>query len=219
MNKVPVDRATPHLTEPTRTPEEMVTAGNEAIPNILASTNIGVATDVKNNATAWATANAALDANNKAKAKARADLAAAEIAEPPLVRRWFARRDATLTSINVFGDGSKQVVQTFNVGVEERSALPLATTPANLRPMKEKKPTLAGVRWNPTVGAHGYLLQHATNPADATTYSAQIALTAARYYLAGQVSGTTVYFRVLACDKDLPNGQSAYTAWVAVVVT
>jgi hypothetical protein len=28
-----------------------------------------------------------------------------------------------------------------------------------------------------------------------------------------------VYVRVLACDKALPNGQTAYTGWVAVLVT
>ena len=36
----------------------------------------------------------------------------------------------------------------------------------------------------------------------------------------GQTPGTTVYFHVLACDQEVqPNGQTAYTAWVAVVVT
>jgi hypothetical protein len=40
----------------------------------------------------------------------------------------------------------------------------------------------------------------------------------ARYWLTGQTSGTTVYFRVLACDEALPNGQTPYTAWVAVLV-
>ena len=48
--------------------------------------------------------------------------------------------------------------------------------------------------------------------------SSQIAITQARYHLTGQTPGATIYFRVLACDPDLPNGQSAYSGWVAILV-
>jgi hypothetical protein len=111
------------------------------------------------------------------------------------------------------------VVQGLGVDVVERQAKPNATVPANLRPMKGKTPTVASVRWDPTDGAHGYMLQHATNTADPTTYVAPFSLTAARYHLGGQTSGTTVYFRVAALDADLPGSQTGFTAWVAVVVT
>jgi hypothetical protein len=219
MSKVPVDRATPQIQEPTVTPEQKVATGNDTLAKINASTNIASATDVASAAKLWAAANTALDTNNQAKTKARSDLATAETNEPALLRRWQVRKDATLTAIEAFGDGSKQLVQSFNVPVEERRARPTPGVPVNLRPMKIKTPTFASVRWDPTLGARGYLVQHATNPADATTYSAQIATSQARYHLAAQTTGTTIYFRVLACNKALPNGQTAYTAWVSVLVT
>ena len=84
--------------------------------------------------------------------------------------------------------------------------------------MKSKTHDRAGFRWKPTPGAHGYMLQHALNPADATTYSAEISLSESRFWLTNQTRGTTVYFRVLACDARLPNGRTAYTAWVPVIV-
>jgi hypothetical protein len=84
--------------------------------------------------------------------------------------------------------------------------------------MKSTTHDRAGCRWNPTPGAHGYILQHTMNPADPSTYSAEISLSQARFWLHGQTRGTTVYFRVLACDADLPNGRTPYTAWVGVLV-
>jgi hypothetical protein len=218
MSKVPVDRATPQITEPMATPEEMVSTGNDTINKIKASSNYANAPEVQNAVTAWQTTVSALDTNNKAKEQARAQLDQAETAEPALVRRYHVRRNGVLTAIAAFADGSKQIVQSFGTAVGERKPAPVATVPANVRPMIRKRLGVASVRWDPTPGASGYLLQHCTNPADATTYAAPISLTQARYHLTGQTPGATVYFRVLACDPSLPNGQSAYTAWLAVLV-
>ncbi len=216
-SNVPVDRARVSIPQPSAT-EAMVIEGVAVVAGVTASPNIAAATAVAAAATDLATVNTALDANNKLKAKAKADLATAEFNEGPLVRRWGTKRRALASSIENFADGSKTVAQSFNLKVEEKSAHIIAGTPTELRPMKVKKPTFAGCRWEPTEGAHGYMLQHATNPADATTYSAPIAVSGARFWLPGQTTGTTVYFRVLACDQGLPNGQSPYTAWVAVLV-
>jgi hypothetical protein len=205
MSKVPVDRATPQL-DATANPVKMVTTGTAAIAKINASPNIP-----------WTAANTALDTNNKNKAAGKAAVALAETSQPILMRRWAVRKDAVMVAIAAYGDGSKDLVQTF-VAVEEREPAPLAGVPVNLRAMKVNKPTIASVRWDPTPGAHGYLLQHATNPADPTTYSAAISTPGARFHLPGQAPATMVYFRVLACDPALPNGQTAYTAWVGVAV-
>jgi hypothetical protein len=220
MSKVPVDHATPQITEPMETAEEMVTTGNDTIAKMNASTGIASAPEVQTNLKAWALVLALLATNNTTKASAKGQLTQAETAEPALMRRCRVRRNLVLGAVQAFGDGAAQVVQSLNVAVATRVPKPLAITPVNLHPMKKKMPTYASVRWNPTPGAHGYLLQHATNPADPTTYAAPISVTAAKYHLTGQTPGVTVYFRVLACDARLvPTGQSAFTAWVAVVVT
>jgi hypothetical protein len=85
--------------------------------------------------------------------------------------------------------------------------------------MKSKTGDRAGFRWDPTPGAKGYVLQHATNPADATTYSAELPISDSKFWLTGQTRGATISFRVLACDARLPGGRTAYTAWVPVLVT
>src|ERR1700679_3072339 len=103
MSKVPVDRATPQIQEPMSTPEEMVDAGNDSNTKITASATPPNAPDVVTTVKAWAAANAALDANNKAKTAARETLATAETNEPALVRRWTVRRNAVLTAIEAYG--------------------------------------------------------------------------------------------------------------------
>ena len=181
MSSVPVDRATPQITEPQATAEDMVTTGNETINKIKASPSYAAAADVQAAVAAWSTATAALGTNNAAKVTARAQLELAVTNEPALVRRYQVRRNAVLTAISAFADGSKQVVQSFGTAVEERKPAPLATVPANLRPFVKKQLGVASLRWDPTEGASGY-------------------------------------FRVLACDPELPNGQSPYSAWLAVLV-
>jgi hypothetical protein len=218
MTKKLIDTATPQITEPTRTAEEMVTTANELIPKIKASPNFASAPDVQTAVAAWDTANSNLDTNNKAKAKARTDLDTAETNEPPLKRRWAVRKEALLVAIKTVGDGSKDTVQSFNVAVEQKKPRAQATVPVDLRPYKRQKPTYASVRWDPAPGAHGYLLQHCTNPGDPTTISPAISCRQARFSLGGLTAGTTVYFRVLACDESLPNGQTAHSAWVPVLV-
>ncbi len=217
--KIAVDNATPKITQPMETAEEMFQTGNDMVTKINASSGIAGAGEVETNLKAWALVLAALGVNNTNKSNAKNQLAQAETAEPALMRRCKVRRNLVLGAIESFGDGAAQTVQSLNVAVAERVASPLAIVPQNLRPMKKQTAAYASVRWDKTPGARGYLLQHATNPADATTYSPQIVVTAAKFHLAGQTPGATVYFRVLACDPRLaPTGQTAYTAWVAVIV-
>jgi hypothetical protein len=215
--KVAVDLATPHITEPMQTPEDMVTTGNDTIAKINASGNS--APEVAGNVTSWAAVIVLLDKNNQNKAKGHEMVRLAEAAEPGLIRRYRVRRNLVLGAVQSAGDGTAAGVQSFNLEVHQRTQAPLAVVPENLRAMKAKMPTYASVRWDVVPGAKGYMLQHCTNPADPTTYAPPISVTAARYHLTGQTPGITVYFRVLACDARLGGtGQTAYTAWLPVVV-
>jgi hypothetical protein len=219
MSEKKVDRATPQIIEKGQGAEQLVTSGNDIIGNITASAALAGAPAVQAVLKTWATANANLDANNKSKAAGKLQLDTALANEGPLVRRWGTSKRAVLSAIEVAADGSAEIVQSFNVAVEKRQPKPAATVPANLRPMKVHKSNAASVRWDPTLGAKGYMLQHATNPSDATTYSPQIHVSESKYHFGGQTAGATIYFRVLALDASLPTGQTAFTAWVPVIVS
>jgi hypothetical protein len=217
MSKPKVDHATPQIPETSQSAEKLFEDGTRIVTNVTASSALAGAPDVQTALKALGAANTALGTNNVAKAAGRLQLETAVTAEGPLVRRWGIRKRALVSAIEIAGDGSTELVAAFNVAVEQREPRPDAVVPVNLRPMKVARSTYASVRWDPTDGATGYMLQHATNPADATTYSPQIHVSAAKYRLAG-TPGTTVYFRVLALDASLPLGQTAFTAWVAAIV-
>jgi hypothetical protein len=76
----------------------------------------------------------------------------------------------------------------------------------------------ASVTWDIAPGRRGYMVQWATNPADATTYATPVAVSKTTFKLAGQTPGAVIHIRVLTIDPKLPSGQSPYTDWVSAIV-
>jgi hypothetical protein len=217
-SKVKPDRARPVLPPGTTAPDK-VKEGRDTLAKVKASANYAQAPEVQTAATSFENALNVLDGNNGDKQKAKDALQKADTNEPVYVRRVDTQRRALGSAIEIFADGSKDIVSSFGAAVAENHTSPEAITPENLHAMKSRTHDRAGVRWTPVPGAHGYILQHATNPNDPTTFSAEMPVSGAKLWLTGQTRGTTVYFRVLACDDRLPGGRTAYTAWVGVLVT
>jgi hypothetical protein len=63
------------------------------------------------------------------------------------------------------------------------------------------------------------MVQHATDPANPSTYSTPQSSSKASFVLHGLPPTTTVHFRVLALDPRLPTGQTDFCGWLAVMVT
>lgn len=212
------DRATAQITDAYVTPEQKLAVGDKYIAAVKASKELKKAPAVETAAEAWEVANEALRGNQKSQADKRAELTQLEVDEGPLVRRWNARRRGLLAAVEAYSDGSKDLVNAFGLASEARARVPVATVPQDLRPKKNRKPNEAAVIWMPTPGAEGYLVQVASDPKDPATYSAEMACSQSKFGVPNQALGTIVHFRVLALDPELPNGKSAYTDWVAVVV-
>jgi hypothetical protein len=80
---------------------------------------------------------------------------------------------------------------------------------------RERLPIDAGRLCNVRERVYGFMVQWATDTADATTYSATIPCHAASYTLPGQASGATLHFRIAAIDPSQATHMSAWGAWVA----
>lgn len=213
------DHATAHLIEPTDTPVEMVAAGNIHIPAIKASAALPGATEVVATLALWETENKNLAAANQKVTKAETDLAQARTDQATTARRWKGRASGCIVAVTAFADGSKDIVTGFGMGVAARVESPLETMPVGLHGVRGKTVATATAQWKTHVGNHGYMVQHASNTADPTTYSPPMHASAGKFVLTGQTPGATVYFRVAACDARLPGHQTDYTAWVAVTVS
>ena len=212
------DRATPQISDPYETPTQAIAVGDKHIAAIKACKDLKSAPEVQATLAQWETENDGLRTNQKAQTDKRAELIQLQDDEGPALRRWNARRRGVLSAVAAFADGSKDVVKAFGFENGERAAGPTATVPQDVRPKKTRRDRVAAILWTPTPGAESYLVQYAANPKDPATYSPEIACTAAKFELPNQTPGTYVYFRVLAIDPDLPNGKSAYSEWVAVLV-
>jgi hypothetical protein len=212
------DRATALISDAYDTSEEKIAVGDKHIAAIKACKELPNAPEVETATKLWEAENDALRTNHTEQAKKAAELEQLRVDEAPILRRWNGRRRGVLTAVDTFADGSKDMVKAFGFDNETRAPVPLATVPQELRPKKTRQAGVAAAIWNPTRGAEGYLVQHASDPKDQATYSPEIACKQAKFELHNQPVGTILYFRVLALDPDLPNGKSAFTDWVAVLV-
>jgi len=222
MKSTAVDHAVARFTEPMNTPAEKVTAANTYIAAIKASINwaLPTAADLQAAVGFWITETANIAAGATLIASLEKKLAAARTAQLASLRRWGQRKTGVLNALDVLCDGSKDMMTTFGVGIAEAAAHVAAVVPVDLKSTKSMKSGIAGITWlgspvNPT----GFMVQHATSTTDPTTYSAPIPCPRRSFELPGQTPAATIYFRVAAQDSSLPAGQTAWTAWVAAVVS
>jgi len=220
-SKIAADHATARFTEVMNTPAEKVAGADIHIAAIKASSNWAVpaATDIQTGTNLWASETANVSASETLIASLEKQLATARGDQLANLRRWGQRRAGVLTAINVFCDGSKDKMLTWGVALAAAGVHVGASVPVHLEGMKSKKPGVASLRWWGTAKTpQGFLVQHATNPVDPTTYSAPIQCSKRSFQLLGQIPGATVHFRVLGVDSTLAGGQTAWTAWAVVVV-
>ncbi len=218
----PIDHAVARFTEPMVTPEEKILAGGNYIAAIKASVNWGLpaAAPLQTAVGFWATENTNLTTGAALVASLEKQLAAAHAAQLTNLRRWGTRRVGVLNALNVLCDGSKDMMATFGVAVAEPAAHVAASVPVDLKSVKSATTGVAAVKWWGTPkNADGFMVQHATNTADPTTYSAAIPCTKRSFQLPGQTPAATIYFRVAAQDPSLPGGVTAWTAWVPAVAS
>ena len=219
MSKIVIDRAVPVLTEPSQTPAARIAAGTVHIAALRNSPEWASAPEVQTATEGWLVENDSLDASVKAIAELESKLSAARSAQVAAMRRWDTRKRAVLSAVEAACDGSKDQVQRFGLAVATRKPLPLAVVPEGLQARRSATAGVASVVWTTRKGNRGYMVQHATNPDDPSTFSAPIISSKGKFQLSGQTPGETLYCRVKAIDPDLPNGQTDYTTWVAMMVS
>jgi hypothetical protein len=218
-NKKKADHAIARFTEPTATEAEKVSAAQTHIAGIKASVNWATATGVQTATNAWATETTAVDTGAKVIADLEKQLGVARTNQLANLRRWTLQRQAVLSAINLFCDGSKDTMQTFSVAVAAATARPPASTPVGLTARKGKVSREVAWQWVLTPkNRHGFMVQHATNVADPTTYSQPVSCSKRSFKLLLQTPGTTISLRVMGLDPSLPTGQTDWSAWVSIMV-
>jgi hypothetical protein len=213
------DHATARFTERMVTEPEKVSGAQAHITSIKASANWAAATAVQTATNAWATETTAVDTTAQLIASLEKQIGVARANQLVNLRRWSQQRQATLSAIDVFCDGSKDTMLTFGVAVAAPTAHEPASTPVGLISRKDKVSRAVAWQWFLTpANRYGFMVQHATNVADATTYSQPTSCSKRSFKLLSQTPGTTISLRVMALDPALPTGQTDWSAWVPIMV-
>ena len=218
-NSNQVEHAIARMPEAFKTVSEVIAAGNTHIADIKNNQDLPNAPDVAATIALWDTEHAKLTAADKEVNDA--DLAAekARINRAAVLRQCKLRARSCLNAITIHAAGSEAVIKSYSMGVAEKLGSSLETVPENLKGVKVTIAGEANWTWTTHRGNHGYTLQWATDPNDPATYSPPIHCTKGKFKLTGKTPGATLHLRLAALDSRLPNGQTAWTAWVSVVVS
>jgi hypothetical protein len=208
------DRAVATIRASTRRDAAKVALTRTLSQTMPQSPDWGSATDVQNAVKSWSKIADAIDANAKGIANLRAQLKAAEAAQLGLRRDWGAAKSQVLSNVTLFCGGSVDRVKGFTLDVVGYGKVGALEAPANLAVNPGAQPGQVAASWSKGLATHGFLAQHATDPANAATISAPIASTKVKLTLGGLTPGATLSFRVAAIDPASPTGQTAWSAWV-----
>jgi hypothetical protein len=215
----PVDRAEPTIKQATVTDRQKVDVAHSTTASMAKSPLWGTSLDVQAAAKVWNQSADDLDGNAKVIADLRNQLKAAEAKQEGYRRSYRACKRQVLSTVSLVCAGSADDVKGFSLDVITRSAAsPLAAVDG----ITTSPGTAVGeatAKWPRGLARNGFLVQHATNPADPVTVSAPVASTKTKYTLGGAgPSGSSVYFRVAAVDPLATTGQSPWSAWVIATV-
>jgi hypothetical protein len=212
--KPPVDRAEATTHRPTRSDVDKVKATRELAQAMPASPDWAASPALQALVKAWSSDADAIEAQAKKAADLRTQLSTAVAQQYALRRDWEVTRTQVMATATGICGGSADRVKALSLDVVSHARLGAQAAPVGLTVNPGKLSGDVTVAWTRGNVRHGFLVQHATNPADATTIATPMASTKAKLTLHGQPSGSSISFRVAAIDPTSPVGQSAWSAWV-----
>lgn len=218
-NAKPVDRAEPTIKKAMVTDLQKVDVAKATTASMAKSPLWAGAPDVQNAAAGWIQSAEAISENAKLVADLRNQLGAAEAKQRTLRRNFGVCKQLVLSTVSLVCAGSADAVKGFSFEVVTRvPASPLAAVEGiATSPGAETGETIA--TWSLGLARHGFLVQHATDPADPATYAMPIPCTKCKFTLAGATPpGGSVHLRIAAIDPNAPMGLSPWSIWVAATV-
>jgi hypothetical protein len=177
------------------------------------------ATDLQAVSKAWNQIADSIEGNASVVTGLRTQLKIAEAKQMGLRRAWRATKKQVLSTADVLCAGSADDLRAYGFDVLTHGVpgQPVAV-PDNLSTAPGKAGGEVSAKWPKGDAKHGFIVQHATDVANAATFSAPIPSTTCKFTLTGQTPATSVHFRVAAIDPSSPTGQTAWSAWVAGTV-
>jgi hypothetical protein len=212
--KKPVDSAVATIARSTTTDVLKVTVTHEIAAAMPQSSLWATSPTLQAACKAWDGDATAIDAQAKVVAGLRAQLKTAVATQLSLRRNWQVSKAQVLSIATGVCGGSADQVKTLSLDVASYRRLGLLPAPTGLAVTPGSLNGEVQAEWTRGLAARGFVVQHATNPADPATISAAIVCTKHKLVLAGMPVGAALSFRVAAIDPAAASGQSPWSSWV-----
>jgi hypothetical protein len=210
----PIDRAQPTIRKPKGSDPEKIQVTRSTTAKMQGSLAWNQSPEIQAVATAWNKGADAIEANAKIVTDLRGKLALAEAEQRTLRRDWNATTRKVIATAAVYCQGSADQVHALGFDVRPHGSVGPVGVPAGITTTPGKELGEVLVRWERS-GRRSVAVQHATDVANAATFSAPIPRTAGSYVLKGAIPGSTVHFRVAEVDPSAPSGLGPWSDWVA----
>jgi hypothetical protein len=212
--KPPVDRAAARIRKPKRTDAERVSVTRSISQAMPQSPDWANATDLQAAVKVWSADADAIDTNGKLLVNLRGQVKTAEAKQLALRQNWVVSTAHVLSTATVLCGGSAERIQALSLDVDTRNKV---GTLGVLAGLVVNPGTVTGEivsAWTRGNAFHGFVVQHATDPANPATVSPPIPWTKHRFTLGGLAAKATMSFRVAAIDPTSPTGIGPWTDWV-----
>ena len=215
---------TPHATATFRKPyvtdaEKIVACADQTTAMAAAPAwGTPAAADLQKAAAAWTTTSSSIKTTGGTIDGLRAQIALQVVTLTTLRATWLANRKATISALSLLCNGSATMIQSFGADVFAHTLGGAILVPGGLSTMPGLNAGTIDFMFDDTVNRYGFVIQFATNTADATTYSPQIPCHEGFFSLDGQTSAATLHFRAAAVDPTQKFHMTDWSPWVAGTV-
>ena len=213
----PVDQATPVIRKSKKTDAEKISVTRSMTTAMKGAPLWSTSPDLQAAVAVWNKAADVVESSAKSISDARTQLATLEAAQRANRHAWSVATRQVTVAATVACQGSPDQVHSLGFDVLTRGAPVAQTAPTGLVTLPGTAHGTAGVSWQRGSARHGFLVQHATDPANPASVSASIPCSKTKFTFAAPV-GTIVHFRVAAIDNSVPAGMSPWSDWVACTV-
>ena len=215
----PVDRATPVIRKPKATDVQKISVTRGITSTMKSTPQWASSPELQALVQTWNSAADAVESNAKVVTAARNALAALEATQRANRHAWHVATREVTAKVAAVAQGSSDTVHALGFDVFTHvGAVAQDVAPGGLNAQPGTAPGEAIVSWQKGTAKNGFLVQRATDPANAATYSSVIPSTKTKYVAEGEKSSSVVYFRVAAIDPTKASGLSPWSDWVACTV-
>ena len=214
----PIEHVVPITKGASDTDAEKVTLTQNHTATAEKSPDWTLAIGVQSAFATWNAGATALGTNAALDTSLKAQLSTAETTQKSLRIAWLAQTRAVLIAVALYCAGVAKTMVSLGFGTRTFGRLGPLPAVEGLLTKLGKVPGETIIQWARGDANHGFLVQHATDTTNATTFSTPQPCTKVKIALDGLVSGSIVNVRVCAIDPTQKSGQAPWSAWIAATV-